>query len=408
MGYVETHNESRMARMSRYTVAWRRVGVPTTVVLFALAIARRSDAQADVPLGVRHPIGDPDQPVKVMGDAALCRTLDCRRTVSAALELARSTRWRVTAEGAAGRRVVQPASALSADARIDLFYGAPEKQLWIGRGSASVPGIDSAGSGLNRWIEYGAAARWRSVSVAIEVGAGAQTVVDERAPTNEPRIVESIDSLTGAVSVDTVTQRGSASSVLDRARWRSSVLRLGWRSDDWRLGAVLGRATTSAGRPVVWSTTEAERRVGRSLAIAASLGTYPGSLVASMANAPRARWMLGVGLSAATGRRTHDAPPAPPPATTERFTAIRVSPGRYRLVAHLPDATRVELASDLTGWKPVAMRRGSGDDWSAELPASSGPHRISLRADGGSWMAPPGLLAEDDGFGGSAAVFIVP
>jgi hypothetical protein len=54
------------------------------------------------------------------------------------------------------------------------------------------------------------------------------------------------------------------------------------------------------------------------------------------------------------------------------------------------------------------MQRDAGDGWSAELLAPPGVHRISLRVDGGPWIAPPGLTAEDDGFGGSAAVFTVP
>ena len=351
----------------------------------------------------------PVQPVRAVGDVALCRALDCARTLSAALEIAPSARWRITAEGAAGRSVVHPASALLTDARIDVFYGPVERQLWIGRGTGSARGIDSVGSGLNRWIELGAALRWRSVSVAVDVGTGSQDVVGERAATTEQKIIQSIDSLTGATRVDTVAQPGSASSAFGRTRWSSTALRLGWRSDDWRLGAVLGRAAASTGRPVTWATTEAERRIGRSLGVVASLGTYPGAFVTSVAKAPRARWMLGVGLTAATGRRAHEAPTSPPPATTtERFAEIRLSPGRYRIVALLPGVARVELASDLTGWTPVAMQRESGDGWSAELPASSGAHRISLRVDGGPWTAPPGLLEEDDGFGGSAAVFIIP
>jgi hypothetical protein len=75
---------------------------------------------------------------------------------------------------------------------------------------------------------------------------------------------------------------------------------------------------------------------------------------------------------------------------------------------HLLDAMKVELASDFTGWKPFDMQRDAGDRWSAELLAPPGVHRISLRVDGGPWIAPPGLTAEDDGFGGSAAVFTVP
>jgi hypothetical protein len=410
MRRVETRDQDNATMADRHCArAWRRVGARAALAMLALAAARRGDAQSDVPLGVRRAMAARGQPVRAVGDVALCRALDCERTVSAALEIAPSARWRFTAEGAAGRSVGHPASALSADARIDVFYGPVERQLWIGRGTGSARGIDSGGSGLNRWTEFGGALRWRSVSVAVDVGTGSQDVAGERTTTTEQRIIQSIDSLTGATRVDTVTQPGSASSAFDRTRWSSAALRLGWRSDDWRLGAVVGRAAASTGRPVTWATTEAERRIGRSLGVVVSLGTYPGAVVTSVANAPRARWMLGVGLTAATGRRAHEAPTAPPAATTtERFAAIRLSPERYRIVALLPRAEQVELASDLTGWKPVAMRRESTDAWFADLPASSGAHRISLRVDGGPWTAPPGLLEEDDGFGGTAAVFIIP
>jgi hypothetical protein len=54
------------------------------------------------------------------------------------------------------------------------------------------------------------------------------------------------------------------------------------------------------------------------------------------------------------------------------------------------------------------MQREASDEWSAELPASPGVHRVSVRSDGGPWISPPGLAAQDDGFGGSAGVFVIP
>ena len=406
----ETRGERRVTTaVRRRARACRCAGALTALAVIALGATSRAGAQADVPLGVRRAAGAPGQPLRAVGDVALCRALDCERTLSAALEVAPSARWWITAEGAAGRSVVQPASAPSGDARVDLFYGSPERQLWIGRGAGTARGFDSSGAVGTRWIEYGAALRWRSISVAVDVGAGSQPLRTDRTTTPTQRIVETLDSLTGATRVDTVTQLGSESSRFDRTRWSSTALRLGWRSDVWRLGAVIGRASSRAGRPVLWSTTEAERRIGRSIGIVASVGSYPGSFATLATDGPRPRWMLGVGLTAATGRRSHDAP-RPPAAstTTEHFAAIRLAPGRYRIVAHLPDATKVELASDFTGWKPFDMQRDTGDGWSAELFAPPGVHRVSLRVDGGPWIAPPGLTAEDDDFGGSAAVFTIP
>ena len=386
--------------------AVRRAGALTSLALLALAGASRVEAQADVPLGVRRVIGSPVRPLRAVGDAALCRAMDCERTASGALELAPSARWWITAEGTIGRSVVQPASPLSTDVRVDLFYGSAERQLWIGRGAARARGLDSLGSGQNRWLEYGVAARWRAVSVAVDFGVGSQPIGGNVAQTPERKVIQVVDSMTGVVRVDTVLLLGTGD---ERTRWRSTAFRLGWRSDAWRLGTMLGRASSSTGRPIVWSTTEAERRLGSSLGIVASIGTYPGSLATTAASTPRARWMFGAGITIATGRRAHDvSPPADAAPSVEQFAAVRLSSERYRIVVHFPGAARVELASDLTGWVPVVMLRGTGDTWSAEVPASSGVHRVSFRIDGGTWIAPPGLVAEDDGFGGSAGMVVIP
>jgi hypothetical protein len=159
-------------------------------------------------------------------------------------------------------------------------------------------------------------------------------------------------------------------------------------------------------RPVSWSTAEVERRIGRTLAVVMNAGTYPGSMAT---NDPRSRWRMGVGLSAAVGRSPRErASPASHAPNGERFAAIRVAPARYRIVARVADASRVELAADFTEWKPVAMQHDDDDVWSAELPVLPGVHRVSVRSDGAAWIAPPGLMAQDDGFGGSAGVFVIP
>lgn len=384
---------------------WRRRGALTSLALFILGGPRRVGAQADVPLGVRREyVASSASPIRAVADVSLCRALDCERTVAADLEVAPAARWRVTAEGTVGRSVVQPTSRVSADARFDLFYGDATRRIWIGRGAAQPREIDVPGAGSTHWIEYGAAARWRSVSVSVDLSAGSQAFVGEPDDSPDPKVYQSVDSATGMVYVDTVLQSRSSSS-RDRTRWSSTALRLGWRSDPWRIGAVLGRATSATGRPVVWSATEAERRVGRALGIVVSLGSYPGSFVTP---APRSRWMLGAGVSVATGRRSQRSSPPPVAApATERFVAMRVAPERFRVVARLPDAHSVDLAADFTGWQPIPMRRDSSQDWSAELPAAPGLHHVSLRIDGGPWVAPPGLVAEADGFGGSAGACIL-
>jgi hypothetical protein len=384
---------------------WRRSAC-ITLALLGLGTGR-AGAQSDVPLSVRHDI-DPARPrvLRAIADVALCRAFDCERTASGALAIAPSARLRVAAEATTGRSVVRPASPMSTDARVDVFYGSAARQVWIGRSAGQLRGDDSLGAGPDRWMKYGAALRWRSVSVAVDLGTGSQATAGPRRPSAQMKINRWVDSLTGALHEDTVSQIASTSSTYDRTRWRSAALRLGWQSDQWTLGAVFGRAGSQTSRPVLWSTLEVERRMGRSLALVTSLGTYPASIAA---DAPRSRWMFGAGLIVATGRTLREsAPPTTADAAAERFVAIRVAPERYRVVARIADASRVELAADFTKWKPVAMHQDSDGEWSAEMPASPGLHRVSLRSDGGPWTAPPGLVAQDDGFGGTAGVFVIP
>ena len=80
---------------------------------------------------------------------------------------------------------------------------------------------------------------------------------------------------------------------------------------------------------------------------------------------------------------------------------------RYRLTIRVPGATQVEVASDVTAWQPVAMRRLRDDLWVVELSLAAGVHQLSVRADGGRWSAPPGLASADDDFGGSSGAFVV-
>jgi hypothetical protein len=81
--------------------------------------------------------------------------------------------------------------------------------------------------------------------------------------------------------------------------------------------------------------------------------------------------------------------------------------GRYRLRVRMTGAHFVELASDCTGWKPVALSRGDGNDWEVVLPVSAGSHLVNIRVDGGAWIAPPGLVAKSDDFAGVVGVFVV-
>jgi hypothetical protein len=381
----------------------RRTALTLSAVLLLMP-ARRSAAQFDAPLRVRGAESSAaERPLNAAGDLSLCRAFRCEQAASLALEVAPSARWRISAEGSAGRSLLVPSSPLHGDRRVDLFYGGSTAQVWLGRGAADSRGDDSLASSPTRWLEYGAVMRWRSTSVSVSVGSGSAPTAGAQRSSTRMRVFHTLDSLTGVWYADSVpeTMRSDGGTT----RWRSAELRLAWRSDQWRLGTALGRVTTQSGGRAVWSSTEVRRRLGSAVTALASVGTYPRSFTMQ---GPRARWTFMAGLSAATSLLSREPRDRfDPDLVAERFSVVNTGPMRYRVVVRLPDVSRVELASDFTEWRPIDMQRVSDDLWAVEVPATPGAHHVSLRADGGSWFAPPGLASESDDFGGNAGVVVI-
>jgi len=90
-----------------------------------------------------------------------------------------------------------------------------------------------------------------------------------------------------------------------------------------------------------------------------------------------------------------------------RFTVTTTS-GRTRLIrVHAPNAMSVEISGDFTLWQPVAMSRSSGGWWTLQRNLAAGSYEVNVRADGGEWLAPPGLPALRDEFGGVVGVLTI-
>ena len=53
------------------------------------------------------------------------------------------------------------------------------------------------------------------------------------------------------------------------------------------------------------------------------------------------------------------------------------------------------------------MHRSANGRWRAELKLAPGIHRITVRTDGGSWIAPPGLPAGNDEYGSPVGMMVV-
>jgi 1,4-alpha-glucan branching enzyme len=80
---------------------------------------------------------------------------------------------------------------------------------------------------------------------------------------------------------------------------------------------------------------------------------------------------------------------------------------RVVLLIDAPKAESVELMGDATQWSITQMRRLPNGRWRAELKLSPGMHRVTVRADGGQWIAPPGLPIGNDEYGSPVGMIIV-
>jgi hypothetical protein len=80
---------------------------------------------------------------------------------------------------------------------------------------------------------------------------------------------------------------------------------------------------------------------------------------------------------------------------------------RVVLLVDAPHAESVELRGDATQWSITRLRRLTNGRWRAELKLPPGAHRLAVRADGGQWIAPPGLPIGNDEFGSAVGVLVV-
>jgi hypothetical protein len=80
---------------------------------------------------------------------------------------------------------------------------------------------------------------------------------------------------------------------------------------------------------------------------------------------------------------------------------------RVLLLIDAPKADAIEVMGDATQWVVTPLHRLPSGRWRAELKLAPGAHRITVRADGGKWIAPPGLPIGSDDYGSPVGMIIV-
>jgi hypothetical protein len=150
-----------------------------------------------------------------------------------------------------------------------------------------------------------------------------------------------------------------------------------------------------------WASVAASWRLDERLTVIGSAGRYPPDPVRAL---PSARFAT-LGMRIQRGRPPFEdwfrAPDLPP------FRIDTLGGGGRVVRVRAPRAIRMELTGDFTDWTTLPMRAGDRGEWELVLPIAPGTYRVSVRADGGRWRAPPGLVPIFDEFGSESAVIVV-
>jgi hypothetical protein len=110
---------------------------------------------------------------------------------------------------------------------------------------------------------------------------------------------------------------------------------------------------------------------------------------------PRTSW-VGASIRWSPNRHVSLGPRAIPDRSLPRLTVTRVDTQRVSLEITATNAARVELMADFTDWQPVLLERATqAAPWRIERPITAGLHRVSIRVDGGAWIAPANLPRAD-------------
>lgn len=398
-----------MTRLNSNAPASRFRFVRAIGMLFALAVVRASTsrAQSAAPLEVRSAswTSQARSPVHWLGDVTSCGFVDCEQSATFGIEAAPRSFLRASASATAFRQPFAWSTPQNLERRANLFIGGTRGVVWGGVLTSDARAFGSGASAVRQaGFEYGAALRLRDVAVSVSLGAGAIPGQTVRSTTVTQTVYNVLDSATNRWSSDTVRTYAADSSV-SNARWSSAELRLMWSRPRWSVTALFGR-TAARASPALWGGLEAAAIVRQGAAVVLGGGVSSGTSVTSLAAAPSRR-VASLGLRLSTGLLGGRGGAARAGSTVAAFRAVRLGGGRYRLALRLGTASRVELASDCTGWKPVAMEHRGRDLWEVDLPITPGVHHVNIRIDGGAWSVPPSLTATDDDFAGEVGVFVV-
>jgi len=198
---------------------------------------------------------------------------------------------------------------------------------------------------------------------------------------------------------------GDSTRVTTADRWAESEAGLTWERDRLSAAFTVGGRLPSRNVPkTAWASAVIALKLADPLSVVLGAGSAAGSHFALDAE----HRFLSLGFRIMPRFRhdstvEHSVGPAP------RLMSFRVDRDgdNYRLIVTAPRARRVELSGDFSAWRPLPLTSSGDGRWTVVLPLTPGEHRLNVRVNDGSWVAPPGLTTMSDDFAGEVGVLVI-
>ena len=390
---------------------WRRCSLGlVAAALFSRGVGAQEARPAEVRAWLARQL--PAAPITVAGDLTSCTLVRCNQTAS----LFANARTPIGLDVTAGLRMsdlVAQMGSRSALGSVDVGYDLGPLRMWSGATMGRTRSSNGITPDPMPGVETGAALQWRRIGMAVSASGGHVLTPGVRGQHSAAPIIRiTSDSL--GLHADTIYSPQPDSTGTSDNRWSSTEARVTWRQDRWWVTARAGRLASTRQASAFWAGVQAGAELSHGVSLLLGAGKSSRSMTYTGVGSAAPHISVGFGFNTAV--LSHGEPRVDSSIVASAATGAVVlsdlGEGRWLLgfsATRVPGASprSIEIACDCDGWKPRAMTR-TGGRWVAEMRATTGVHHVSIRVDGGAWIAPPGLAPIDDDFAGQAGLLVVP
>ena len=395
---------------ARMTGWLRRSLFTATAVTAATLLPTTLAAQEPRPLELRSwaPSRITTAPLALSGDLTGCTLVRCNQTASFFASMPLRFDIGLTAGVRMNDLGTTQLGGRSALGSVYLDYDAGPLRVWSGVTAGHNRRDETITPDPAPGVESGLSLRWRRVNVALSAArARSLTPMAGNRTVHLQQVIRDLQDSLGRKYSDTSYLPTGDSTGASSDRWSSTEARITWREERWWITARAGRLSSTRQSAALWAGVQAGRELSRGVSLLLGAGTASRALASVGERNASPHFSVGFGFNTALLSRSENVDR--PDVASRPFAISDLGDGRYHVALRLEErgVHSVDIACDCDGWKPQPMTRIEGL-WTVDVRARPGVHHVSIRVDGGGWIAPPGLAPIDDDFAGQAGLLVVP